>query len=345
MPVGQPKTKYNNARERGERMSKNGESQVRYFNKYVCGMLGSSQEFDFADKSACIRQHIAYMLIRTQSMFRWNGLPDTIPERSLELFLQTNGNVCFYKHGGHLYVFTGGMGGEPDVYYMPTVYTIVNPALKLSKSLKIGSECVVMSNDSLYLGLIPMFSRYASGITENELSIKIALINSRIVDLISAPDDRTRLSAEKFLADIANGKHGVIAENAFLDGIRAQPYGATANSNTLTNLIEMEQYFKASWFNELGLNANYNMKRESLNSSESQMNNDALLPLVDDMLKCRERAVEKVNEMFGTSISVSLSSSWEDNEQEIELEHEQLSGQPETDGMKGGETDGAETFE
>lgn len=313
-------------------MSRSVESQVRYFNKYVYGLLGSSPEFDFADKSACIRQHIAYMLNRTQSMFRWEGLPDSIPERSLELFLQTNGNVCFYKYNGDLYVFTGGMGGEPDVYYMPTVYTIANPALRISKSLKIGSECVVMSNDSLYLGLMPMFARYASGMTENELSIKLAIINSRIVDLISAPDDRTRFSAEKFLTDIANGKQGVIAENAFLDGIRAQPYGTTANSNALTNLIEMEQYWKASWFNELGLNANYNMKRESLNTSESQMNNDALLPLIDDMLKCRERAIEKVNEMFGTEISVFLSSSWEDNEQEIELEHAQISGQPETEG-------------
>lgn len=315
-------------------MSRSVESQVRYFNKYVCGLLGGLPEFDFADKTSCIRQHIAYMLDRTQSMFRWEGLPDTISERSLELFLQTNGNVCFYEYDGGLYVFTGGMGGEPDVYYMPTVYTIANPALKLFKSLQIGSECVVMPNDSLYLGLIPLFTRYAACMTENELSIKIAIINSRIVNLISAPDDRTKESAEKFLSDIADGKPGVIAENAFLDGIRAQPYGTTANSNALTNLIEMEQYIKASWFNELGLNANYNMKRESLNSSESQMNNDALLPLVDDMLKCRERAIEKVNEMFGTDISVSLASSWEDNEQEIEIAHEQISGQSETEGSE-----------
>ena len=63
------------------------------------------------------------------------------------------------------------------------------------------------------------------------------------------------------------------------------------------------------------------MKRESLNSSESQLNNDALLPLVDDMLKCREIGAAKVNEMFGTDIRVSLASSWEDNEQEIEIEH------------------------
>lgn len=328
-------------------MSRSVESQVRYFNKYVCGLLGGSPEFDYANKPARTNQHISYMLIRTQSMFKWNGLPDTIPERSLELFLQTNGNVCFYKHDGDLYVFTGGMGGEPDPYYMPTIYTIANPALKLSKNLKIGFECVVMPNDSLYLGLMPMFARYASGMTENELSMSIAIVNSRVVDLISAPDDRTRASAEKFLADIADGKLGVIAENAFLDGIRAQPYGTTANSNTLTNLIETEQYLKASWFNDLGLNANYNMKRESLSTSESQMNNDALLPLVDDMFKCREQAARKVNEMFGTKISVSLASSWEDNEEEIELTHKQVSGQPETGEMEGGEieNDGTDTTE
>lgn len=48
------------------------------------------------------------------------------------------------------------------------------------------------------------------------------------------------------------------------------------------------------------------MKRESLNSEESQMNFDALLPFVDDMLDERERAVELINEYFGTNISVHL---------------------------------------
>lgn len=319
-------------------MGKSLESNVRYFNKYVYGLLGISPEFDFAEKSSCIKQHIAYMLNRTQSMFKWDGLPDTIPERSLELFLQTNGNVCWYKYENDLYVFTGGMGGEPDPYYMPTIYIIANPALKLSKSLKINEECIVMPNDSLYLGLLPMFTRYATGITENELSMQISMINSRIIDLISAPDDRTRESALKYLEDVKAGKLGVIAENAFLDGIKAQPYYNSSNGSGLTSLIEMEQYLKASWFNELGLNANYNMKRESLNTSESQMNNDALLPLVDDMLNCRKRAIDKINDMFGTNISVDLSSSWEDNAEEIELEHDAISGQPEPE-PKGGEND------
>lgn len=310
-------------------MANNIDSQVKYFNKYVCGIVSGQPEYDFADKSRCINQHISYMLNRTHTMFRWSGLPDTIPSRVLELYLQTNGNVCFYKYKDELYVFTGGLGGEPNPYYMPTIYTIANPALKLSVNAKIDVDCIVIPNDSLYLGLLPMFSRYASAITETELSIKIATINSRIIDLISAPDDRTKVSAEKYLQDVIDGKLGIIAENAFLDGVRAQPYGNTGNSNNITNLIELEQYLKASWFNDLGLNANYNMKRESINSGESQLNNDALLPLVDDMLSCRKKGIEKVNKMFGTDISVSFDSSWEDNVQEIELEHKNNAGQPE----------------
>lgn len=296
------------------------ESQVRYFNRYVQGLVGGCDMFDFKDKSRNARIHMSYMLNRTQSMFKWENLPETIPERILELFLQINGNVCFYEYEGNLYVFTGGLGGEPDVYYMPTIYTIANPALKLSKSLKIGDECVVMPNDSLYCGLMPMFDKYATALTENELSLNIAMINTRIIDWISAGDDNTKKSAELFIRKIIDGDLSVIASNEFFEGIKAQPHGSSG-MRTITQLIENEQYLKASWFNELGLNANYNMKRESLNTTESQLNNDALLPLVDDMLKNRRIAIEKVNKKYGTNITVSLNSSWEDNE--IEIANEQ----------------------
>ena len=85
-------------------------------------------------------------------------------------------------------------------------------------------------------------------------------------------------------------------------------------SGTLTNLIEYHQYIKASLFNELGLNSNYNMKRESINSNESQLNDDMLHPLIDDMLKEREEGIARVNELFGTNITVKFAGAWESNE-------------------------------
>ena len=54
------------------------------------------------------------------------------------------------------------------------------------------------------------------------------------------------------------------------------------------------------------------------------MNNDALLPLVEDMLEQRRVALEKINEMFGTNISVDFASSWEKLLKEFEAESNQL---------------------
>lgn len=298
--------------------------ELREYERFVSAMFGGSFEYDFTNKSMAISNHTRYMLARTQSMFKWSGLPDTIPARDLELLLQCRGFAGFYKTERGLYAFAGGLGGDPNPYYMPTILTIANPALKLSVNAEIGKDCIVMPNDSLYMGLIPLCNRYSTEMCEAELTMLIAMINSRIPALIASDNDNTTKSAEKYLKDIKDGKLGLVANRQFFEGITTQPYGNTTNTNVLTNIIELIQYIKASWYNELGLNANYNMKRESINSGESQLNNDALLPLIDDMLRQRQEGCEKVNAMFGTDISVSLASSWKDNQQEIDAEQKQL---------------------
>ena len=284
------------------------------------------EPYNFSDKKTSVNNYIKYMLARTQSMFKYDNLPDTIPQRMLELYLQSKGNCVITNVNGELYALVGGLGGEPDAYYRPTLYTVANPFLKFNKVLKINEDCVLIYNDSLMTGLMPMFSRYATQLVENDISMNIADINSRIISLISATDDRTRISAQQYLKDVTDGKLGIIADNSLIneDSIKAQVFGNSSSSETIKNLIEYHRYIKASWFNDLGLNANYNMKREAINSSESALNDDALLPLIDDMLKCRKDAVDKINKMFGTNITVSLNSSWEDNVKELELEQENM---------------------
>ena len=315
-------------------------SQLSSFNNYMEKIGFTGLTYDFKNKKRNVFTKVLQMLNRTQSMFTWSELPDTIPQYILERFLQTNGDCIFYEYKNNLYVFVGGAGGEPDVYYRPTLYTIANPALNLSKQLKIDDECIICLNDSNHMGLLPMYTEYATKIVETELSIDIATVNSRIISLLSASDDRTKLSAEKYIEDIRNGEQGIIAETPFLDGVRTQPYTATGN-NTIISLIELLQYHKASWYNDIGLSANYNMKREALNSGESSMNNDILLPLVDDMLNCRKIACEKVNKKYGTNISVDLSSSWEDNQEEIENDLNIADDQTENDSKEVSDSDTA----
>ena len=306
-------------------------SELERYNKFISNIMGGAGDlFDFKDKERAAQSHVLYMLDRTQSMFKWSGLPDSIPSRMLELYLQINGYVGITSIDGTLYAMRGGLGGEPDAYYMPTIFIIANPALDVSRNLRINEECVIIPNDACYMGLMPMFNRYASGMAENELSINIASVMSRIIDLISATDDRTRASALQYLEDIKAGKLGVIASSEFFEGISTHDFGSHSKS-VITDLIELEQYYKASWFNELGLNANYNMKREALSSAESQLNNDALLPLIDNMLECRKLGAEKINNMYGTDISVDLASSWEDNQEELDAEQNQLDNEDDPD--------------
>ena len=296
----------------------------RFYSAIMPGLPGGI--YDFSKKGKNLSAIVAYMLDRTQAMFRWSGLPETIPARNLELYLQMNGNACIAEYDGKLWAFVGGLGGEPDPYYMPTICVVSNPALKMDRDYKINQDCIIIPNDSLYMGLIPLMNRYGAGLVEAELSLNIALINSRLVSLIEAMDDRSKDAAQKMLDDIRDGKLGVIgSKTAWEEGnIAATPYGQTGN-RTLTDLIETIQYLRASFFNEIGLDANFNMKRESINAGESQLNRDALLPLVDDMLRMRQEGAEKVNAMFGTNISVDYASAWEDNQIEIEAEQEAIS--------------------
>lgn len=270
-------------------------------------------------KSRLMREYVQYMFARSQEIFRYTGLPDTIPERNLELLLQFNGVIAFTEVDGNYYVFSGGYGGEHNVYYEPVNFTVANPALRYEKVLVIGQDCEIIRNDGMITGLLPMFTRYASLLTENAITLRLTDINLRSIFLLSAPDDRTHASAIKYLKDIAIGKQGVIASEEFLSGIKVNPTTASGGVNDrLTDLIEYEQYLKAAWYNEIGLDSNYNMKRERLSNAEVEQNSDALIPFVANMLHEREDACDRINRHYGLNISVELNSVWRTNFEEAE---------------------------
>lgn len=262
-----------------------------------------------SDKDTAVTEFMANTLAKTQSMFEYEGLPDSIPQKELERLLQTTGNAFVTSVDGVLYALSGGKGGEPDVYGRATLYTVANPALKLNKTYDIQKDGVLIENDSNGESLLPLIGRYAVLHTDGLISLNTASILTRITMLISASDDKTKQSADEFLRKIQDGEFSIIGENAFFKGVNMQT-APTTNSVYITQLIELIQYYKASMYNELGLNANYNMKRERLNLGEVSMNVDVLLPYVDNMLKERQNAVTKINAMFGTDISVRLASSW-----------------------------------
>ena len=277
--------------------------------KHFAGMDYTVQ-YDFRDKKKNVTSYVKYMLNRSLAMFQYHNLPETIPAKELEKLLQCNGYCGVTEVNGKLYAFNGSFGGEGDVYQRPTKYIISNPALNYSKEHTIDTDVIIIPSDSMYMGLIPMYEKYCTMLNESDITIILATINKRVQNLLSANDDNTVASAKKFLQDIEDGKLGVIAETKLFDSFKVNSSSNSANVD-LKDLFEMHQYIKASMFNEIGLGANNNMKRERLAVAEVEVNSDNLYPLVDDMLECRRKALEKINAMFGTDIQVEFNSSWD----------------------------------
>lgn len=300
------------------------------------------------DKEALMQHYVMTTLNRLQSMFKYDGLPDTIPQRWLENYLMCNGSCVFIKDGEDLIVTTGGWGGLPDRYYVPTEYIVSNPYTKeesTRRTYTIDEDCVLIRNDAYARGILGIIESHARLLTENYITMDISTVLARAMLTITATNTNDKQSVDLWLKKLIDGELSAIGELPAMVGnqdrsINITPFQSVAGM--LTDLIEERQYIKASLFNELGLNANYNMKRESINSNESQLNDDMLHPLIDEMLKCRKEALEKVNDMFGTNISVELASAWKDNETENELAMEVMEAEASEASEVSNETDNIE---
>lgn len=278
------------------------------------------------DKEALIFFHYNMALAKTLKMFEYDGLPDTIPYRELEKILQLNSFAYWLQKDGKLYVFFGGLGGRPDEYYRPTNFIVANPYLQFYKTVKVNEDGVLMWNDYSHMGLSLMLRRYAELMAECDITLRFGLINARIVSVMHATNDTTKESAEQFLTDVEDGqKLGVILGDSLFDengDLRVNDY-RKANAQDIKDVMELQQYLKASFWNDIGIQANYNMKREAINDSEAGMNEESLKPFIDDMLECRKEALEKINKQFGTNITVRFASSWVRREKIVSDETEE----------------------
>lgn len=271
--------------------------------------------YDYKNKQQNIELMNNYMLTRTLSMFDYDGLPDSLPAMEIEKQLQKNGFTFITKVDDTLYAFNGGFAGQEDVYGNPTQIIINNPALPYNATLDLQNDGVLICNDDLMMGVMPLFNKHNTLLIENEITMFVHSFNTRIQTLISAGDDQTKESAENYLEKVRRGEMGVIAENQLFDGLKANSNQSSSDA-TSNELIELNQYVKASLFHDVGLNSNFNMKRERINSSEAEMNTDNLHPLIDNMLTNRQNAIQKLNDMYGLNIHVDFGSIWKRRNEE-----------------------------
>ena len=290
------------------------------------GFAGSP--YPYKDKQTANLFYMMQYFNRTINMFEWHGMDD-IKKPYDELFQQLHGYCVMLKCEDKYYLTPATMGGECDPYYFPKEVIVANPWANNIAGFNgmhyVNEDCVILKNDSTMCGLYPLINRYTSMLVENDISLLNTDILSRIVALLSVTDDKGKKEADRYIKKIIDGDFSVFASQSFYDdmNLKAQPISSTSSS-IMRELIEFEQYLKGSLSHELGINYSFNMKREALNTAESELNNQYLIPLIDDMLKCRKQFCENVKDVFGLEIDVELASVWENNQKTNEAENEML---------------------
>ena len=121
------------------------------------------------------------------------------PARFIEQNLLINGFVGIAETD-KIRAYFGGMGGVLDEYYLPSIFIVANPWLKLNKEFNIyrdyhekefskKDDCIIGLNDTFSYGLYPLIEKYAIQLATNEITLNVADINSRAINILTATSD------------------------------------------------------------------------------------------------------------------------------------------------------------
>lgn len=262
--------------------------------------------------------YFKWLLNKLNQIFKWNNLPETVDETFLNNMLFLNGNVCWTdKLKDQLTVYYGNPGGNPDRYYMPTLFTIANPIMGSSNIIiENDAEGIMMFNSKgdkffTYMpssgGLFELIHQTATLLADNVVSINTAQINGRVQAIVTAGDRILRNSAEVYLKQLYAGKPYTVLDENLLADIKVNPLSGSNNSNTIAQLIELHQYIIAQFFNSVGIKTNPVNKKERLITDEINSVDNYLAVSLNEMLNAREDAVKRINAKYGTNITVELS--------------------------------------
>ena len=288
-------------------------------------MFGIPLEYKgICDVEANFRTYFKLLTNKAMSLFKLSGTEDleAFDERYFIEQLVLRGKVCVAQFNNKLYALSGNWGGEPNAYYEPTEWIVANPILG-SKTLKVlnkdgskdtsGLDGIVIAltdfdylTDNLNGGLYPLIYKYSGLLADNDVSLNIAQINGRLNVVLTADSENIANQAEDILKDLYNGKPYRVLYQDLMNKIQVNPVAVGGTNNTLMSLIEAHAHLLQDFYSEIGIASNGNMKRERINTAETELMTGCLDISIWNILKNLREGLDRVNELFGTSISVEL---------------------------------------
>ena len=254
-------------------------------------------------------------------MFDWEGLPEDIPAREIELNLLITGHcVILVDDDGRLYAPPTSIYGQ-DRYYQPTNAVFASPVVSGQNEYTIGKDCVCIYNSSLkdsmwYIrsdnGLLSFIKRYARMLADIESTINIYAVNQRLTAVPVTEDQNVAQSIKAFFRKLIQGKREIITDNNLIESFRNVDIISKTTLKDGVNdwLIARDKVFE-QMYRDLGVRM-YQPKKAQVTESELESNDQVLLIALDDLTKAREKGAEELNQMFGARFGFEASVSLND---------------------------------
>lgn len=274
--------------------------------------------YDVADVRRGYKYWFSKLLDVLIKMFKYDNLPEGLPAREIELNLLITGHAVILANPdkpGQLFTPLTSIAGV-DQYYQPEWAVFANPDVtkKNGKQWMFDKDCINIWNNSLqesmwYLPLdgsmYTFIARYARQLADIESSINIYMVNSRASSLPVSDDNTVIESIKLFFKKLAMGKRSIITDSNIVEKFRNVDFNNSSGKDDLNGLLVARDKILEQFYRDIGIRM-YNPKRAQVTESELESNDQLLLINHDDMLECRETGIDKVNDMFGTNISISL---------------------------------------
>ena len=282
-----------------------------------------------------------YLLNNALSIFKYDGLPDNVKAVDLEKNLLRFGKILFAKWHDEFYIFSYSDTGKQNYLGEYTSYQVNNPYIQCNEIFT-DDNAVRIFNTDTHEPLINLMGMYSELLTESYITLNMADINSRIPFFISARDNATKASAEIFVKQILDGKQGVIAEQPLFESLKINPL---TDHENISQIVELNKFFYSDYFQKIGLTNLYNNVHDRISATETEFTATSIYPYVDNMKRNRDIAVEKINAMFGLSVTVEFSSSWDYRIKNGKNLTEKDFKDPDIGGFGDGENSDSENFE
>lgn len=239
-------------------------------------------------------------------IFKYENLPPTIPQEALEDY------ILHFGYAGITNNKKFGMVAVPATKYGVGLYPRYEPLaqyctpLMQDKNLVIGKDIVIVKNNTYQLSCIPLVERYARQLADADSSITIALENARLNLIPNFDDEESAESYKAFMIANRLGQVDTVMDSSFMQKGNFVDFQKNNQSTLGLSLVETRNEILRSFLLEIGITVASD-KKERMVVDEVNVNSQLLMFNLHDMLDARKEAMDMVNQIYGTNITVDLS--------------------------------------